>query len=308
MNKLFFNAKPEQTGVRIDKFLSENIQDKTRSAIQKYIESGYVIANGNVISKNYKIKTNDKIEIIIPNPIQVDIVPQDIPLNIIYEDEDVLVVNKEKGMVVHPAVGNYENTLVNALMYHCGNSLSGINGEIRPGIVHRIDKNTSGLLMVAKNDNAHQSLSNQIKEHTFLREYEAIVYGNIKDDNGVIDAPIGRSKNDRKKMCITDKNSKEARTHFTVLERFGNFTYVRFRLETGRTHQIRVHMTYMGHPIAGDDVYGPKKVITKLNGQCLHAKTLGFVHPTTHEFLKFDSDLPEYFEKFLSKLRNQNSY
>lgn len=308
MNKLFFNAKPEQTGVRIDKFLSENIQDKTRSAIQKYIESGYVIANGNVISKNYKIKTNDKIEIIIPNPIQVDIVPQDIPLDIIYEDEDVLVVNKEKGMVVHPAVGNYENTLVNALMYHCGNSLSGINGEIRPGIVHRIDKNTSGLLMVAKNDNAHQSLSNQIKEHTFLREYEAIVYGNIKDDNGVIDAPIGRSKNDRKKMCITDKNSKEARTHFTVLERFGNFTYVRFRLETGRTHQIRVHMTYMGHPIAGDDVYGPKKVITKLNGQCLHAKTLGFVHPTTHEFLKFDSDLPEYFEKFLSKLRNQNSY
>lgn len=308
MNKLFFNAKPEQTGVRIDKFLSENIQDKTRSAIQKYIESGYVIANGNVISKNYKIKTNDKIEIIIPNPIQIDIVPQDIPLDIIYEDEDVLVVNKEKGMVVHPAVGNYENTLVNALMYHCGNSLSGINGEIRPGIVHRIDKNTSGLLMVAKNDNAHQSLSNQIKEHTFLREYEAIVYGNIKDDNGVIDAPIGRSKNDRKKMCITDKNSKEARTHFTVLERFGNFTYVRFRLETGRTHQIRVHMTYMGHPIAGDDVYGPKKVITKLNGQCLHAKTLGFVHPTTHEFLKFDSDLPEYFEKFLSKLRNQNSY
>lgn len=303
-NNFIFNTDENDIGIRIDKFLSEKFTDKTRSALQKYIENGLVLSNGKKISKNYKIKLSDVITVNIPKPVEVDIKPENIPLDIVYEDDCLLVVNKPKGMVVHPAPGNYEGTLVNALMYHCGNSLSGINGEIRPGIVHRIDKNTSGLLMVAKNDTSHQSLAEQIKEHSFLREYEAVVYGNIKEDSGVVDAPIGRSKNDRKKMCITDKNSKEARTHFEVIERFGNFTHVKFRLETGRTHQIRVHMTYMGNPIAGDDVYGPKKVITKLNGQCLHAKTLGFIHPKTAEFMKFETELPEYFTKFLSQLRN----
>lgn len=304
MNNFTFITEENDIGTRIDKFLSAKFTDKTRSALQKYIENKLVLANEKPISKNYKIKKADIISINIPNPVNVNIKPENIALNIVYEDDYLLVVNKPKGMVVHPAPGNYEGTLVNALMYHCGDSLSGINGEIRPGIVHRIDKNTSGLLMVAKNDTAHQALAEQIKEHSFLREYEAIVYGNIKDDSGTINAPIGRSKNDRKKMCITDKNSKEAITHFQVLERFGNFTYVKFRLETGRTHQIRVHMAYMGNPIAGDDVYGPKKVITKLNGQCLHAKTLGFIHPKTNEFMKFDSELPDYFDKFLSQLRN----
>ena len=304
MNNFTFITEENDIGIRIDKFLSTKFTDKTRSALQKYIENKLVLANEKPISKNYKIKKADIISINIPNPVNVNIKPENIALNIVYEDDYLLVVNKPKGMVVHPAPGNYEGTLVNALMYHCGDSLSGINGEIRPGIVHRIDKNTSGLLMVAKNDTSHQALAEQIKEHSFLREYEAIVYGNIKDDSGTINAPIGRSKNDRKKMCITDKNSKEAITHFQVLERFGNFTYVKFRLETGRTHQIRVHMAYMGNPIAGDDVYGPKKVITKLNGQCLHAKTLGFIHPKTNEFMKFDSELPDYFDKFLSQLRN----
>lgn len=304
MNNFTFITEENDIGTRIDKFLSAKFTDKTRSALQKYIENKLVLANEKPISKNYKIKKADIISINIPNPVNVNIKPENIALNIVYEDDYLLVVNKPKGMVVHPAPGNYEGTLVNALMYHCGDSLSGINGEIRSGIVHRIDKNTSGLLMVAKNDTAHQALAEQIKEHSFLREYEAIVYGNIKDDSGTINAPIGRSKNDRKKMCITDKNSKEAITHFQVLERFGNFTYVKFRLETGRTHQIRVHMAYMGNPIAGDDIYGPKKVITKLNGQCLHAKTLGFIHPKTNEFMKFDSELPDYFDKFLSQLRN----
>ncbi len=304
MDNFKFITEENDIGIRIDKFLSTKFTDKTRSALQKYIENELVLANEKPISKNYKIKKPDIISVNIPNPIDVDIKPENIKLDIVYEDDYLLVVNKPKGMVVHPAPGNYEGTLVNALMYHCGDSLSGINGEIRPGIVHRIDKNTSGLLMVAKNDTAHQSLAEQIKEHSFLREYEAIVYGNIKDDSGTINAPIGRSKNDRKKMCITDRNSKEAITHFKVLERFGNFTHVKFKLETGRTHQIRVHMAYMGNPIAGDDVYGPKKVITKLNGQCLHAKTLGFVHPKTNEFMKFDSELPDYFNKFLSQLKN----
>lgn len=304
MDNFKFITEENDIGIRIDKFLSTKFTDKTRSALQKYIENELVLANEKPISKNYKIKKSDIISVNIPNPIDVDIKPENINLDIVYEDDYLLVVNKPKGMVVHPAPGNYEGTLVNALMYHCGDSLSGINGEIRPGIVHRIDKNTSGLLMVAKNDTAHQSLAEQIKEHSFLREYEAIVYGNIKDDSGTINAPIGRSKNDRKKMCITDRNSKEAITHFKVLERFGNFTHVKFKLETGRTHQIRVHMAYMGNPIAGDDVYGPKKVITKLNGQCLHAKTLGFVHPKTNEFMKFDSELPDYFNKFLSQLKN----
>ena len=213
-----------------------------------------------------------------------------------------MVVNKPKGMVVHPAAGNYDGTLVNALMHHCGDSLSGINGVMRPGIVHRIDKNTSGLLMVAKNDAAHNGLAAQIKEHSFTREYEAVVYGNIKNDSGTIDAPIGRHPVKRKQMAVTDKGSKHAVTHFTVLQRYGSFTHVRLRLETGRTHQIRVHMAYIGHPVAGDDVYGPKKVITSLSGQCLHAKKVGFVHPITNKYLEFESELPEYFVKFLKGL------
>lgn len=304
MNNFRFNVENHDIGIRIDKFLSKKLLDKTRSVLQKYIDDGLVLVNDSKVSKNYKIKQDDIIIVDIPNPVNVDIKPENIPLDIIYEDNSLLIVNKSKGMVVHPAPGNYEKTLVNALMYHCGDSLSGINGKIRPGIVHRIDKNTSGLLMVAKNDIAHQSLAQQIKDHSFLREYEAIVYGNIKTDNGIIDAPIGRSKSDRKKMCITYKNSKDAKTYFQVVERFSNFTHVKFKLETGRTHQIRVHMAYIGNPIVGDDVYGPKKVITKLNGQCLHAKTLGFIHPITNKFMRFDSELPSYFQKFLLQIRN----
>lgn len=292
----------ENSGLRIDKFLSEQFPDKTRSNLQKLIEEGNILVDGKVVAKNYKLKAGNCLTVSIPEPTTIDILPQDIPLDIIYEDEDLLVVNKPKGMVVHPAPGNYENTLVNALMYHCGDSLSGINGVIRPGIVHRIDKNTSGLLMIAKNDKAHQGLAEQIKEHSFLREYEAVVYGNLKEDSGTVNAPIGRHKLDRKKMCVTRENAREAVTHFEVLERFGTFTHIKCRLETGRTHQIRVHMAYLGHPVAGDDVYGPKKVITKLNGQCLHAKKIGFLHPITQEWMEFDSDLPEYFQKFLNSL------
>jgi 23S rRNA pseudouridine1911/1915/1917 synthase len=234
--------------------------------------------------------------------VEYEALPQDIPLDIVYEDDDLLVVNKPKGMVVHPAAGNYTDTLVNALLFHCKDSLSGINGVMRPGIVHRIDKNTSGLLMVAKNDNSHNFLAEQIKEHSFKREYEAVVYGNVKTDSGTINAPIARHPVKRKQMAVST-GGRDAVTHYEVLERFEGFTHLRLRLETGRTHQIRVHMAYMGHPVAGDDVYGPKKVITSLNGQCLHAKVLGFIHPSTKEYMEFDSQLPEYFKGFLKKLK-----
>ena len=245
----------------------------------------------------------DVITVEIDDPQPVGIIPEEIPLDIVYEDGDLLVVNKPKGMVVHPAPGNYSGTLVNALMYHCGDNLSGINGELRPGIVHRIDKNTSGLLAVAKSDIAHAGLSEQIADHSFTREYLAVAYGNIKEDERTVDAPIGRHKTDRKKMCVTQLNSKPAVTHIRVLERFGDFTYVSCRLETGRTHQIRVHLAAIGHPVAGDDVYGPKKVITSLGGQCLHAYRLGFVHPVTGEYLEFTADPPAVFNDFLTKLR-----
>ncbi|MDO5123448.1 MAG: RluA family pseudouridine synthase, partial [Eubacteriales bacterium] len=228
-----------------------------------------------------------------------------IPLDIVYEDDDIIVVNKPKGMVVHPAAGNPDGTLVNALLYHCKGKLSGINGVLRPGIVHRIDKNTSGLLVVAKSDAAHASLSEQIKKHSISREYRAVVYGHLKEEIGEVNAPIGRHSTDRKKMCVTQKNSKNAITHYEVLEEFRDFSYIKCILETGRTHQIRVHMAYLGHPLAGDDVYGPKKVITELEGQCLHAMKLGFVHPTTQEYMEFSSELPDGFEKFLSKLRSK---
>lgn len=299
-----FAVEENQVGLRLDKYLAEQFPDKTRTSLQKLIDNQAVLVNGQESSKNYKLKAQDCVTVEIPEPVELDVRPQNIPLEIVYEDDALLVVNKPKGMVVHPAPGNPDGTLVNALLYHCGDSLSGINGVIRPGIVHRIDKNTSGLLMIAKNDAAHQSLAAQIKEHSFLREYEAVVYGRVQEDTGTICAPIGRSKADRKKMCVTAQNSKEAVTHFTVLRRYRRFTHIRCRLETGRTHQIRVHMAYLGHPVAGDEVYGPKKVITQLNGQCLHAKVLGFVHPVTGQWMQFDSDLPDYFIRFLASLED----
>ena len=291
------------TGERVDAFVSENAE-VSRSRAVKLIEEGNVTVNGNSITKNYKLKTGDIVEVTIPEAKPLEIKAENIPLDIVYEDEDLLVVNKPKGMVVHPAAGNWEGTLVNALIYHCGDSLSGINGIMRPGIVHRIDKDTSGLLMVAKNDMAHNFLAEQIKEHSFYREYETIVYGEIKTDKGRIDAPIGRHPINRKQMTVTDKNSKQAVTHFEVIERLGRFTHIKCRLETGRTHQIRVHMSYIGHSVAGDEVYGPRRVIKELKGQCLHAKKLGFIHPKTKEYMEFSSELPEYFTDFKKGLKN----
>ncbi|MBQ3547030.1 MAG: RluA family pseudouridine synthase [Clostridia bacterium] len=288
--------------IRVDVFVAE-MGDITRSRSAKLIDDGCVTVNGKIAAKNLKLQFGDEVILNMPDPTVYNVTAEEIELDIVYEDDDLLVVNKPKGMVVHPAAGNFEGTLVNALMHHCGESLSGINGVMRPGIVHRIDKNTSGLLMVAKNDTAHNGLALQIKEHSFTREYEAVVYGNLKNDSGIIDAPIGRHPVKRKQMAVTDKGSKHAVTHYTVIERFGDFTHVRLRLETGRTHQIRVHMAYIGHPVAGDDVYGPKKVITSLSGQCLHAKKVGFVHPITNEYLEFESELPEYFVKFLKGIR-----
>ncbi|MBE6798011.1 MAG: RluA family pseudouridine synthase [Ruminococcaceae bacterium] len=286
---------------RIDAFIADNT-DITRSRATSLLADGNVTVNGKVKGKSYKVKTGDQIVINVPDPVELDAKPQDIPLDIVYEDDDLLVVNKPKGMVVHPAAGNMEGTLVNALLFHCKGRLSGINGVMRPGIVHRIDKDTSGLLIVAKNDAAHAHLAEQIKEHSFTREYEAVVYGNIKADNGSIDAPIGRHPVKRKQMAVTAQNSKNAVTHYTVLKRFGEFTHVRLRLETGRTHQIRVHMSYIGHAVAGDEVYGPKNVIKSLGGQCLHAKKIGFIHPSTNQYMEFDSELPQYFNSFLDKM------
>lgn len=292
-------AEKENLGVRIDKYISGNVE-LTRSAVQGLLEQKKILVNNIPVNKNYKLKYNDCISIEIPEPQCMDALPENIPLDIIYEDDDLLVVNKPKGMVVHPAHGNYNGTLVNALLYHCGDSLSGINGVIRPGIVHRIDKNTSGLLIVAKNDKSHIHLAQQIKEHSFTREYEAIVNGNLKDIFGTIDAPIGRHKIDRKKMCVTQENSKNAITHYSVIKQYSSCTYVKLKLETGRTHQIRVHMAYIGHSVLGDDVYG--KPYKNLDGQCLHARKIGFIHPTTNEYMEFTSELPEYFQNILDKL------
>lgn len=300
-----FVVPPEEAGERLDRYLSQLFPDFTRSFLQKLIEEGNVEIGERAVPKNTKIRVGDTVMVTVPEPTALVVEAQNLPLDIIYEDAELLVVNKPKGMVVHPAAGHTDGTLVNALLYHCEGSLSGINGVIRPGIVHRIDKDTSGLLIVAKTDRAHQGLAEQIKVHSFLREYEAIVYGNIKEDELTIDQPIGRSRLDRKKMCVTQDNSRSAVTHCRVLERFGDFTYVRCRLETGRTHQIRVHMAYIGHPVAGDPVYGPKKVISELNGQCLHAKSIGFVHPITEKCLSFTSNLPPYFLRFLEKLNGR---
>ena len=302
--KYTFTVINKHTGERLDKFLAASLEGFTRSAVQKIIDDGGVFSGDTTLGKNYKLKEGETIEVVVPDAIPLEATPEDIPLDIVYEDEDLLVVNKPKGMVVHPANGNITGTLVNALMYHCGDSLSGINGVIRPGIVHRIDKNTSGLLIVAKNDLAHVGLALQIKNHSFTRAYEAVVYGNIKEDEGTVNEPIGRSTKDRKKMTVTFKNSKNAVTHYKVIQRYGNFTHIRCELETGRTHQIRVHMAHIGHPVAGDDVYGPKKVIRSLGGQCLHAKLIGFTHPRTGEYMEFDSPLPEYFTDFLRRISN----
>lgn len=299
MNSFEFVA--EQSGDRLDKFLSDSGETGlTRTAAARLIENGSCTVNGLNVQKNYKLREGDRVILNIPEPECVDILPENIPLEIVYEDNDLLVVNKPKGMVVHPAAGHFSGTLVNALMHHCGESLSGINGEIRPGIVHRIDKDTSGLLIVAKNDFAHRGLAEQIKVHSFTREYEAVVTGGIKED-GTVNAPIGRSKADRKKMCVTNENSKEAVTHYHILGNLSGYTHLRLRLETGRTHQIRVHMAYIGHPVAGDEVYGNGKP-KWLCGQCLHARKIGFIHPVSGEYMEFESELPEYFVKFLKSI------
>ncbi|MBQ5314726.1 MAG: RluA family pseudouridine synthase [Oscillospiraceae bacterium] len=292
----------ENKGERLDKFISSNEEfDLTRTAVQNLITEGMITVNGKKIAKNYVISGGETVSVEIPEPVVLDVLPENIPIDIVYEDDYLLVVNKPKGMVVHPAAGNYTGTLVNALMYHCKDRLSSINGVIRPGIVHRIDKNTSGLLIVAKTDSAHLGLAEQIKEHSFTREYETIIVGRMKEYKGTIDAPIGRHHIDRKKMCVTDKNSKNAVTHYEVLEEFREHSYLKLRLETGRTHQIRVHLSYVGHAVLGDDVYG--KPVKDFEGQCLHARKIGFVHPITNEYLEFSSDLPDYFEEQLRKLR-----
>lgn len=289
--------------MRADKAISAALPALSRSAVQALIQDGRVLCNGAPVQKSTKLPVQSVLTVEIPPARPLEVVAQNIPLDIVYEDSDLLVVNKPKGMVVHPAAGNEDGTLVNALLYHCGDSLSGINGVIRPGIVHRIDKDTSGLLIVAKNDVAHRSLAEQIKAHSFTREYRAVVYGRIKAD-GTVDAPIARHPQERKRMAVVrSPAAREAVTHYFVVRHFTGFTQLRLRLETGRTHQIRVHMAYIGHPVAGDPVYGPKKVITSLGGQCLHAGLVGFVHPRTGRYMEFEAPLPPYFTDFLKTLR-----
>lgn len=297
-----FIITEDVVGLRLDKAITVLCSDLSRNSVQQLIDDENILVNGVVTNKKYSVKINDVVTVFLPEPKELSIDAENIPLDIVYEDEHLLVVNKPKGMVVHPAAGNYNGTLVNALLYHCGDSLSGINGVIRPGIVHRIDKDTSGLLIVAKNDTAHKGLAEQIKDHSFTREYKTVVVGNVKDNEGTIDAPIGRHPKDRKKQAVTDKNSRNAVTHFEVIERFNGFTYLKVRLETGRTHQIRVHMAYRGTPVAGDVVYGNPKKTYGLQGQCLHAATIGFVHPITNEYLEFTSDLPQYFTDFIRRI------
>ena len=304
MERYTLIAEKEDTGKRIDVFVSDNMDSLSRSMVQKLIESGDILVNEKKQKSNYKLRSGDIISANIPDPENVDIVAEDIPLEVIYEDEDIIVVNKPKDMVVHPAAGHFSGTLVNALMFHCGDSLSGINGELRPGIVHRIDKDTSGILVSAKNDNAHRELALQLADHSITRIYYAICFGNIKEDEGTIDKPLGRNPKDRKKMAITEKDGRRAVTHYKVLERFGKFTLMQAQLETGRTHQIRVHMASIGHPLLGDKVYGSEKQPFGVNdGQVLHAGVLGFIHPTKKEYMEFRSPLPEGFEKLIIKLR-----
>ena len=304
MDEFRFQITEEMEEERIDKCMSMLIDSLSRSYIQKLIKEGAVFVNGNPVKGSYRVKTDDEVFFCLPEAVEPDIVAENIPLDILYEDEDVIVVNKPKGMVVHPSAGHFSGTLVNGIMFHCKESLSGINGEIRPGIVHRIDMNTTGSLIVCKNDESHVCIAEQIKEHSVNRIYEGIVCGNVKEDSGTIEGAIGRHPIDRKKMAINEKNGKPAITHYKVLERFGNYTYMQFKLETGRTHQIRVHMASIGHPLLGDDVYSSGKSPFKhLQGQTLHAKTIGFIHPRTHEYMEFSAPLPEYFENLIVRLK-----
>lgn len=297
-----FAAEPEDIGTRIDVFAAENSDALSRSGFKKLIAEGNVLVNDKAVKANYKLRKNDIVTLIIPEAEPLEIIPQNIPLDILYEDDDVIVINKPQGMVVHPAPGHYTDTLVNALLYHCGDSLSGINGVMRPGIVHRIDMDTSGVIMAAKNNNAHRSLAAQLAEHSITRKYNAIVYNNIKEDEGTVDKPIARNPSDRKKMAVVP-GGRRAVTHYRVLERLGKFTFIEAQLETGRTHQIRVHMTYIGHPLLGDSIYGPKKQPFNLKGQVLHARVLGFIHPRTGEYMEFESELPEYFTRLLDNVK-----
>lgn len=301
METIFLTAGAEDRGRRLDQFLADGVEELTRSAAQRLAEEQRVLLDGRPLKKNYKITGGETLEVSLPDPEPIDAVPQDIPLDIVYEDGDVLVINKPKGMVVHPAPGNPDGTVVNAVLYHCGSSLSGIGGAFRPGIVHRIDKDTSGLLIVAKNDRAHLCLSAQLKDHTLARTYEAVVIGTLKEDRGTVDAPLDRSPRDRKKMAVVP-GGRRAVTHYEVLARYPGYTHVRCRLETGRTHQIRVHMASLGHPIAGDTVYGPARQKYDLQGQCLHARELTFLHPADGRKMHLKCELPGYFTDFLNKL------
>lgn len=302
MNETVFSVPGNLSGERLDKIIAVEVPEISRSTAQKLIEEGRVTLNGKTVIKSVKPKAEDEISVEIPEPEPLEAVPQNIPVEIVYEDEHLLVVNKPKGMVVHPAPGNPDGTLVNALLYHCKGRLSSINGVIRPGIVHRIDKDTSGLLIVAKNDNAHQHLALQIKEHSFRREYRAVVIGKMPHEKGTIDIPLGRSRNDRKKQTVNGINPRNAVTHYEVLERYAGYDFCRFILETGRTHQIRVHCSYIGHPVAGDSVYGPPKNSLGLEGQCLHAAVIGFIHPVTGKYMEFSAPLPDYFINVLNKI------
>lgn len=299
-------ATTEEVGARIDSFLAAHLEGVTRSAAQRLLEGGFVMCEDKVLAKNYRLRGEETVIVELPRAVETEVTAQDIPLDVVYEDEDVIVVNKPVGMVVHPAPGHSDGTLVNALLYHCGDSLSGVGGEKRPGIVHRIDRDTSGLIIAAKNDAAHLFLAAQLSDHTLARTYECLVVGNLRQDSGTVSAPIGRHPDDRKKMAVTTKNSREAVTHWEVIARYPGVTHVRCRLETGRTHQIRVHMAHIGHPILGDTVYGNKKAVPGLTGQCLHAVGLRFIHPRTHEAVELHCDLPEEFQTQLYKLQHKN--
>ena len=304
MNRQSFEVEAEYEDERLDKYLSVIFPEQSRSFFQKLIKEEHVAVNEKHEKANYRLKPEDVVTVEIPDAVETPILPEDIPLDILYEDDDVLIVNKPKGMVVHPSAGHYTGTLVNAIMYHCRDSLSGINGEIRPGIVHRIDMDTTGSLIVCKNDESHVTVAEQIKEHSVTRRYRGIVCGVVREDEGTIHAPIGRHPVERKKMAINQRNGKDAITHYKVLERFHNYTYMEFELETGRTHQIRVHMASIGHPLLGDAVYSSGRSPYKLQGQTLHAMTIGFIHPRTKEYLEVSAPLPEYFEKILRDLRS----
>ena len=304
MDKLVEFTITDQAGERIDKIISSYYEDFSRSFIQKLVKSGKVFVNDKVVKSNYKVEEQDKVTFFIPEPVELDIMPEKIDLDILYEDEDIIVINKGKGMVVHPAAGHYSGTVVNGLLYHCKGQLSGINGVMRPGIVHRIDMNTTGAIVACKNDKAHRFIAEQLKEHSITRKYRAIVWNPLKETTGTVNAPIGRHPVDRKKMAINERNGKHAVTHYRLLDNLnGKFAYIECELETGRTHQIRVHMASIHHPLLGDDVYGPSKNTYKLEGQALHAMVLGFIHPTTKKYVEFEAPLPEYFEETLRRLQ-----